>query len=88
MGNYKVRIRKETYELLREESEKRGVSMSELIHEAVKWFMHGHYPYVNSGTINHIDRVLSEIENLKRDLERIKQFLTRKFAMEFYTSKS
>jgi len=83
MGSHVIRIRKETYELLKAESEKRRISMSELIHEAVKHFLHGNHHNNNKNTI----MLLSQIEDLKREIEKIKQFLSRKFGMEFFTSR-
>jgi len=84
---HKVSVRDSTYKLLKEEAEKRGLTISELIDEAVRWFIHGHHPPHNSTTIKDFNWTPSEIEDIKQDLEKIKQFLTRKFGMEFFTSR-
>jgi len=82
MRERRVRLKKEVYELARAEAERRGATISELVNEAVFWFLHGHHPIVNSYTINNFDRALSEIEGLRREIEKVKQFLIKKFGME------
>jgi hypothetical protein len=59
--------------------------MSELANEAINLFLQKDYYFHKLGTITNIDRALSELESLKRDVEKIKQFLARKFGMEVYT---
>ena len=87
MGDNRVRLRKETYRIIKEEAEKRAISMSELIEQALKCFLSVDYQQRDSGIINDFKRGLSELEDLKRDVEKIKQFLVKKFGMEVYALK-
>jgi Ribbon-helix-helix protein, copG family. len=82
-----IRIRKETYEFIKAEAEKRRTSMSQLIDEAIKLYSNAYYQPHQMLTISEVKSILSELESLKRDVEKIKQFLTKKFGMELFALK-
>jgi len=84
LKEYRARLRKETYELLKAEAERRRIPISQLVDTAVFWFLHGHRPVESSYPISDLNKVLSEMEKLKQEVEKIKRFLLKRFGMEVY----
>ena len=71
LKEYRVRLKRETCELLKAEAERRGIPITQLVNAAIFWFLHGHRPVEDSRPIGDLSKVLSEVEELKQKVERL-----------------